>query len=351
MREHLPVLYLMLEVHVIHYSRLILAYIKLTNAYVKMCISWRQYAWVGIKLKRLFSTHQRLNEEHLHDKERIWFEQWLVGFTDGDGTFHISHQNKGNKWGLAFKLSQSRYNLRVLNYAKKNLGVGSITKDGNTKAQFFVRDRKQIEDVIVPIFDKYPLLTSKYFDYARFRKALDVFNDPSLTKTERDLKLSELKNSEVPSGCISPAWDKVNLPLNEKSAKGVMSKPWLIGFTESEGSFYLTTKDPNTKRIVHAFGFSQKLDIIVLQSLGVILHIPTAAKLKDKHNYHLIDTTNSGAIEYIIDYYKNTLKGVKSLEYRIWARAYNQNKGDYKKLYSIRDMVRKLRKTYLDIKK
>lgn len=31
---------------------------------------------------------------------------------------------------------------------------GSITKDG-TKGQYFIRDRKTIETVIIPIFDKF----------------------------------------------------------------------------------------------------------------------------------------------------------------------------------------------------
>jgi hypothetical protein len=43
------------------------------------------------------------------------------------------------------------------------------------------------------------------------------------------------------------------------------------------------------------------------------------------------------------------MKGVKSLEYGIWARSYAKNKGDYDKLYNIRNIVRKLRKNLLEI--
>ncbi len=343
MREHLPVFSTMLELHVIHYSCLVLVYIILTNAYVKMCISRRQYAWVENKC--LFSTHQRLNEEHLNNKNEIWFKQWLVGFTDGDGNFSITHQ--GDKWGLSYKLVQSRYNLRVLHYIKKQLGAGSITKD-NTKGQFFIRDRKAIETIILPIFDKYPLLTSKYFDYLRFKKALYILNDISLTKENKDLKLLKLKDSELPCNYKSPAWNNVSLPLNDSdTTKGIISKAWIVGFIEAEGSFYLTNKD--SKRIVHGFGLTQKLDEIVLQAIGMILHIPNGIRYKEMHNYYILDTTNSRAIENIIVYFKDTMKGVKSLEYRIWARSYNNNKGDFDKLHKIRDMVRKLRKNLLEI--
>jgi LAGLIDADG endonuclease/Cytochrome C and Quinol oxidase polypeptide I len=343
MREHLPVSCLKSGLHVIHYSCLELVYIILNYAYVKTCISRRQCAWVENRC--LFSTHQRLNEEHLNNKDKIWFEQWLVGFTDGDGNFSITHQ--GDKWGLSYKLAQSRYNLRLLYYVKKQLGVGSVTKD-NTKGQLFIRDRKTIERVILPIFDKYPLLTSKYFDYSRFKKALDVLNNVSLSKQDRDSILLNIKNLKVPDNYKSPAWNHVDLPLKSiGSLRGIMSKPWLVGFTEAEGSFYLTSKD--SKRIVHGFGITQKLDELVLKAIGLTLHISNPVRYKEIHNYYILDTTNSRAIENIIVYFKDTMKGVKSLEYRIWARSYNNNKGDYDKLHKIRYMVRKLRKNLLEI--
>lgn len=89
--------------------------------------------------------------------------QWLVGFTDGDGSFSIIRVAKG-KWTLFFKLTQSTYNLRILYYIKNQLGVGSVHIDSNCdKGDFRIRDRKTIGSIILPIFDKYPLLTSKYF--------------------------------------------------------------------------------------------------------------------------------------------------------------------------------------------
>lgn len=338
MREHLQVFCIKSRWHVIHYSCLALVFIILTNAYVKMCISRRQYAWVGNN--RLFSTHQRLNEEHLSDKDKFEFEQWLVGFTDGDGNFSITHQ--GDKWVLYYKLAQSRYNLRVLYYIKKQLGIGSVTKD-NTKGQLFIKNRKHIETIILPIFDKYPLLTSKYFDYLKLKKALNILNNVSLTKQEKNVKLLNLKISKRPDNYISPAWNYVNLPLkNVSSVSNMVTRSWLIGFIEAEGSFYLTSKDSN--RIVHGFGLTLKLDKIVLQAIALTLHMSNTVKYKQADDYYILDTTNSRAIENIIIYLKNSMKGVKSLEYRIWARSYYKNKGDYDILLKIRDMVRKLRK-------
>ena len=91
----------------------------------------------------------------------------------------------------------------------------------------------------------------------------------------------------------------------------VMTKSWLIGFTEAEGSFYIVKK--GATRYSHAFEITQKLDKIVLESIAFILNM----KFYHKQTYMTVVTTNSDVISQIIDYYFKTMKGMKSLEYRI----------------------------------
>lgn len=80
-----------------------------------------------------------------------------------------------------------------------------------------------------------------------------------------------------------------------------------------------------------------------------MLHINNPVRYKELHNHYILDTTNSRAVENIIDFFKDTMKGVKSLEYRIWAKYYTMNKGNYDKLYAINSTIRKLRKILLEI--
>jgi len=278
-------------------------------------------------IAKYFIIHQRLNVRHLIYKfstlninknslseNKDIFHQWLVGFTDGDGTFSIARQN--NNWSLIFQIGQSNYNLRVLHFIKKQLGVGNIIVDKNNKfAQFRIRDRSVLELIIFPIFDKYPLLTNKYFNYIKFKKAHAILSDKSLTKSEKDILILNLIKTSPPLDYISPAWSIINnIVSNYENASKIISKSWLVGFTEAEGSFYLVNKSKN--RIVHAFEITQKLDKIVLIGIKHILHISTNVKFK-KAGYYTIVTTNSRAIENIIQYYKNTMKGMKSVEYRI----------------------------------
>lgn len=241
-------------------------------------------------------------------------------------------------------MTQSTYNLRLLNFVKSQLGVGSVNIDtNNLKAYFRIRDRKPIGSVILPIFDKYPLLTSKYYSYYKFKEAYHILENNSLTRQEKDRLLLDLINKPKPDNYISPAWEVVNFEVNNTNeAKLVVSKYWLIGFTEAEGSFYLVSK--TSTRIVHAFEITQKLDIIVLKAISLILGV----NVVKKNTYNAVVTTNSRAIENIISYYHNCIKGMKAVEFRIWARSYAKHKGKYEKLSKIREIIRKLRFTRLD---
>lgn len=320
-------------------------------------ISTRQYAWEQNVL--MLNSHQRLNVEHpnnikIYDHSRSInrfkynedqdnFHQWLVGFTDGDGSFSVIRSAEG-KWTLFFKLTQSTYNLRAIYFIKKQLGVGSVYIDSDcNKADFRIRDRKSIGSKIIPIFDKYPLLTSKYFSYQVFKKAYEILENPNLSTKEKDNLLLNLKSEQMPMDYISPAWEAVNYEVNNTNdAKSIMSKYWLIGFTEAEGSFYLVSK--TSTRIVHAFEITQKLDSIVLKAISLILGINFAKKT----TYYTVVTTNSRAISNIIDYYSKTMKGMKAVEFRIWARSFVKHKGNYEKLSKIRDNIRIMRKVRLN---
>ena len=62
-----------------------------------------------------------------------------------------------------------------------------------------------------------------------------------------------------------------------------------------------------------------------------------------------MDTTNSRAIKNIINYFKDNLIGMKSVEYKIWARSYIKNKENYYKLFLIRETLRKMKEKLLKI--
>jgi len=297
-----------------------------TKTAVKMSETRGQSAWVSSSAGSSETTREVSLSNALNKKNTdIQFGQWLTGVTDGDGTFHFSKQVSGHisdtttKWVFYFKIAQSTYNLRLLYHIKNMIGVGDVRVANSARgitqgmAEYRVRDKQLLLQYIIPLFDQNKLLTSKYYNYELFKKALFVATDSSIPTIQKHDILTELKSLEQPLGYISPAWSSVShkvLLLN--NAKTIMTKSWLVGFTEAEGSFYLFTKDVG--RIVHAFEMTQKLDKIVLYAAALLLGVKVRVKKTDFTVYadSLRDISN------IITFYHNTMKGIKSLEYRIW---------------------------------
>ena len=305
----------------------------------------------------MFSTHQRLNVKHA--SESVYplpskdFCNWLAGVTDGDGTFSFSVNKKRNSiWNCTFKIAQSTYNSRLLYFIKENLQYGGVNrKAGRNMAEFRIRDREILTNLVVPLFTQYPLYSTKHFYFLRWVKALQVLESKRLSTAEKNKILTKLKSQLPTDTYVSSAWER-DPPSNE----------WVYGFVEADTSLFITRKGschqsstnllsvvnntttPAIDKLVHAFGVTQKLDGIILEFLRTKFHISSKV-LYTKRNIYKLETTNSRSILRIKSFLFNKLKGVKSLEYRIWSRSLNF-KGDFNKLLKAQSLLRRIRATY-----
>ena len=274
-----------------------------------------------------YGSHQRLNAEYLR------FLNWLVGFTDGDGTFTINKQNE--KYVLQYSVGQSNRNSKILYYIKKNLGVGSVVSSGKNMKVYRIRDRNILRSYIIPIFEENKLLTVKHYDFEKVKTASEIFEDPKLTTEEKYNKVAGIKERKASELYLSPVWNENNLSIDDD---------WLTGFCEAEASWYLVSKEP--ERIVPAFGISQKKDKHILEAIRKKFKIVSKVKLNKKQGCWMLDTTNRRAIENIRIFFKGRLKSVKSLEFKLWCKAiYYFDKKEHKKVTIIRDKLRKIRKS------
>ena len=104
--------------------------------------------------------------------------QWVTGFVDGEGCFHIEiNPSKTMKTGYqvlpSFVVSQHYRSENVL-YALKNLfQTGVVRKESNrqgeTGRQYRVRNFTDLQTKIIPFFEKHSLKTSKKIDFLKFR--------------------------------------------------------------------------------------------------------------------------------------------------------------------------------------
>ena len=65
--------------------------------------------------------------------------------------------------------------------------------------------------------------------------------------------------------------------------------------------------------MVHAFEVTQERDLIVCQALGYIFR----ANVITKRTYNTVVTTKTSSIYHLVQYFDGTIRGIKSLEYRI----------------------------------
>lgn len=305
----------------------------------------------------------------LSNSKIINFNEWLVGFTDGDGCFNIYISNNDaesghNKKSITFtyKISQNIYpagggHKQILHYIKKELGVGNINNDKYNMSNYKITKINHINNILIPIFDKYPLLSSKYYNYKIFKKSINIYTNDNISIDDKIKLIKSLKNEQMPSNYQSPIWGNIKYTdiKSVNDISHIVSKSWLTGFIEAEGSFYLVKKslipfnDNLHGRIVHAFGITQKLDPIILYSIKYIFHINSSVRYRDKHNFYILETTNNRSIKYIINYFITNdhsiiFKGVKNLEFSIWKRSYYKYKGNYDKLFKIKQLINNIKK-------
>lgn len=264
------------------------------------------------------------------------FNQWLVGMVDGDGTFSITQNNHNSSWQFTFKISLHRNNLPLLYLIKDQLGCGSVTFAGKNNWQYRVRDRQHLLKYVVPIFVEYPLFTRKRYHFDLFHQAL---LQPQLCSHFKSIW-------NCPQG-LKTMLDNVMLELNSQNR--VPSKAWIIGFTEAEGSFYVTQRHQPSKNMplgeyCHGFGISQKVDKHILDHIRKVFHIVAQVRKGKTNGAWVLDTTNNMNIGTIVNYYNNTLLGCKSLEYTLWSRVYrNQVNTGVRDMTVLQDLQLKLR--------
>lgn len=306
---------------------------NIINYIVKISSTWGQSAWIINN-----SSETKCNDYSFKKKIKfkgtiIYFIPWLVGITDSKGIFYFNKDNNGI-WFFSFKISQNIYNIRLLYFIKKMIGVGKITIS-NGNCFYHIQNQKNIIKYILPIFDSYSLITNKYFYYKVFRDAILINNDNTLSINDKDILLSNLKDIQIPVNYISPIWTIVNNCVNSiDDAISIISKSWLVGFIEVEGNFYINNK------YIHGFNIKYNLDNnIVLIAISYILNL-NFITYKD---YSIIETYDINNIRYISEYFNNTMKGMKSLEFQIWKRSFNKRNRGFKYLSKVKYCIDKLK--------
>jgi len=103
--------------------------------------------------------------------------EWIVGFVDGEGCFHISINNKPDmKLGVQvlpeFTVVQHVSDIQILHALKAYFQCGQVRVNHGDRMCYRVRAQNHLREIIVPFFEKHKLKTKKRIAFERFREAV-----------------------------------------------------------------------------------------------------------------------------------------------------------------------------------
>lgn len=174
----------------------------------------------------------------------INYKKWFVGFTDAEGNFYTNKECDTQTFSIHLSL-KDKDNLYLL---KKNLNFGEVYEDPkNNRVLFSVTQKELLYTKLIPIFEEFPLLTRKFYQYQAFKEILI-----KRINKEKNINLIEFHKLAKEDKTIEQL---SNLDYFED---------WLIGFIEGEGSFFFI-KDKDTIR--PKFSICQKYDKIILEAI------------------------------------------------------------------------------------
>ena len=184
---------------------------------------------------------------------------FITGFTDGEGSFgiYLAKREKSRLgWSVepSFKIELHSRDIKLLKLIQAFFGIGSIIKNRRNSVSFYVYSLDQISNVIIPHFDKYPLITQKQADYLLFREVIMMMvKKEHLTREGLD-KIIAIRAS-INNGLTEKF--KATFPLTKPVARPLVENQliphpfWVAGFTEGEGCFSIQVRRSKT----HKTGF------------------------------------------------------------------------------------------------
>ena len=103
--------------------------------------------------------------------------QWITGFVDGEGCFHVGinahlDMTAGHQVLPEFTVVQHERDVQVLHALKSHFGCGVVRRNHGDRMAYRVRSKEHLLERIIPFFEKHPLKTKKRVDFAKFRRIL-----------------------------------------------------------------------------------------------------------------------------------------------------------------------------------
>jgi len=105
--------------------------------------------------------------------------QWIVGFVDGEGCFHVgisvhAEMTLGVQILPELNVVQHKRDEQVLHALKDYFGCGVVRNNHDDRLTYRVRKFEHLTTIIVPFFMKHSLKTKKNTDFKKFCRVLQM---------------------------------------------------------------------------------------------------------------------------------------------------------------------------------
>ena len=236
------------------------------------------------------------------------FLAFLVGLIDGDGYIQITRTTKGY---IAIKLviCLELADLSTLEYIHSVLKLGKITiyKDIRNPICKLIINRTDLQEVFFPLLIHHNIFFLIHNRIMQFRLAMAILDSGIKLYDEVSLLKENLVNKESKVNYFSlTSLEYLNL---------IFFKNWLVGFTNSEGSFCIKNNKDG------CFQLKQSIHSNLFEALKLLFDSKTSIYIENERFLQLTLSSKKD-IQSVINFFSfsglHPLVGLKGIQYLKW---------------------------------
>jgi len=196
---------------------------------------------------------------------------WVTGFCDAESTFSLKISKSSTTrsgWNVIpeFQITLHSRDLLLLRKIHSFFGLGTVKeRSDRIQAYYSVQSARAIADVIIPHFDRYPLLTQKKADYLLFKQAVNILLEgearSSIEGIHKIISIKASSNLGLSDKLKIIFPTVIPTPRPVISNQDIPHPSWFTGFVDGEGFFYVKSlKNKN-----YSTGFNVSMVFSVFQ--------------------------------------------------------------------------------------
>lgn len=262
---------------------------------------------------------------------------WITGFVDAEGCFTIKFGKSKSCKTRWFVQAIFQINVHVRD---KNLllkiksffnDIGTIRIDNkNNKICYRVHKISDINKIIIPHFENYPLITNKQSDFVLWKDIVKLIN-----KDKHKDKNGIVEIINIRASLNLGISDKLSIyfPNITKIQRSIVNIPtiidydWFAGFFSGDGCFYIEINKSKTSIVnytirLRALIGQHSRDELLIDALANILGYGTIYKYSSR-NFATFTVSNFNVIhnKLIPMFSEHNIEGIKSLDFKDFCQA------------------------------